>query len=109
MAPPGRRRDSRLTHEQRVVLLATGALAPGVLTALWLLWSGDFTPRFRWTFALIVVGGALGFLTALRTRVVVPLQTVSNLLAALREGDFSIRARGARLHQHKAAVPCDGL
>ncbi|MFN8060857.1 MAG: ATP-binding protein [Vicinamibacterales bacterium] len=97
MAPPGRRRDSRLTHEQRVVLLATGALAPGVLTALWLLWSGDFTPRFRWTFALIVVGGALGFLTALRTRVVVPLQTVSNLLAALREGDFSIRARGARL------------
>ena len=32
----------------------------------------------------------------MRRRVVRPLQTLSNLLAALREGDFSIRARGAR-------------
>ena len=31
----------------------------------------------------------------LRERVVRPLQTLSNMLAALREGDFSIRARGA--------------
>ena len=30
-----------------------------------------------------------------RERVVLPLQTLSNLLAALRESDFSIRARGA--------------
>ena len=31
----------------------------------------------------------------MRERVVTPLQTLSNMLAALREGDFSIRARGA--------------
>src|SRR5690606_18854431 len=31
-----------------------------------------------------------------RMRVIRPLQTISNLLSALREGDFSIRARGAR-------------
>ena len=31
----------------------------------------------------------------MRERVVRPLQTISNLLAALREGDYSIRARGA--------------
>jgi PAS domain S-box-containing protein len=31
----------------------------------------------------------------LRERVVRPLQTLSNMLAALREGDYSIRARGA--------------
>src|SRR4030095_15718197 len=30
-----------------------------------------------------------------RPRAVLPLQTLSNLLAALRESDFSIRARGA--------------
>ena len=36
------------------------------------------------------------FLNALWERVVRPLQTVSNLLAAMREEDFSIRARGAR-------------
>ena len=37
----------------------------------------------------------LGCSFAVRHRVVLPLQTLSNLLAALRERDFSIRARGA--------------
>ena len=32
---------------------------------------------------------------AVRARVITPLQTLSNLLAALREGDYSIRARDA--------------
>src|SRR6185436_10024413 len=46
--------------------------------------------------SLIVAGIWLGFAFALRTRVVLSLQTLSNLLSGLREGDFSIRARGAR-------------
>jgi nitrogen fixation/metabolism regulation signal transduction histidine kinase len=43
----------------------------------------------------VLLAGA-AFLRALWERVVRPLQTVSNLLAAMREDDFSIRARGAR-------------
>ena len=43
----------------------------------------------------LVVAAGSGFASPLRERVVRPLQTLSNLLAALREGDFSIRARGA--------------
>jgi nitrogen fixation/metabolism regulation signal transduction histidine kinase len=38
----------------------------------------------------------LGFAFAVRERVVFPLQTLSNLLGALREGDFSIRGRSPR-------------
>jgi nitrogen fixation/metabolism regulation signal transduction histidine kinase len=45
---------------------------------------------------VVIVTVCLGFAFALRERVVLPLQTLSNLLAALGEGDFSIRARGAR-------------
>ena len=45
---------------------------------------------------MVIVTVCLGFAFALRERVVLPLQTLSNLLAALGEGDFSIRARGAR-------------
>jgi PAS domain S-box-containing protein len=37
----------------------------------------------------------LSFAFTAQSRVVFPLRTLSNLLAALREGDFSIRARGA--------------
>jgi nitrogen fixation/metabolism regulation signal transduction histidine kinase len=50
----------------------------------------------RWTLSALAVLGFFVFASALRDRVVIPLQTVSNLLAAMREGDFSIRARGAR-------------
>jgi nitrogen fixation/metabolism regulation signal transduction histidine kinase len=43
------------------------------------------------------VGCWLGFAAAVRERVVYPLRTISNLLAALQEGDFSVRARGAEI------------
>ena len=91
--PPARR--ERLAHGARVMLLALAAGLPGVALSLALLLGGDFTTRARVTFGLVVVGCWLGLAAALREQVVRPLQTVSNLLAALREGDYSIRARGA--------------
>ena len=44
----------------------------------------------------MIAGAGLGFILSAREHVVRPLQTMTNLLAALREGDYSIRARGAR-------------
>ena len=85
-----------LTHDRRVLLLAGAAALPAGATALAILWTGDYTPKVRWTLSVLIVLAALAFLQALRERVVRPLQTVSNLLAAMREEDFSIRARGAR-------------
>lgn len=61
-----------------------------------LLWRGDYTSKVQWTLTVLIVGVWMGFAFALRERVVRPLQTLSNILAALREGDYSIRARGAR-------------
>jgi nitrogen fixation/metabolism regulation signal transduction histidine kinase len=84
-----------LTHERRVFLLAVLAGVPGALVALILLWTGDFTPKVQWTLSLLIVGGWLTFAAVLRERVVYPLRTISNMLAALREADFSLRARGA--------------
>jgi two-component system, NtrC family, nitrogen regulation sensor histidine kinase NtrY len=86
----------KLSHDRRVVILAALATLPAAAVALALLWSGDFTPKVRWTFTVAILLAALLFLHALWERVVRPLQTVSNLLAAMREDDFSIRARGAR-------------
>ena len=86
----------RLTHDRRVLLLAGAAALPAVAVAGGLLWAGDYSSKLRWTLAVIVVVAWLAFTQALRERVVRPLQTVSNLLAAMREEDFSIRARGAR-------------
>jgi nitrogen fixation/metabolism regulation signal transduction histidine kinase len=51
-----------------------------------------------------VVALWLGFSFAARDRVVRPMQTLANLLAALQEGDYSIRARGGRPNDALDAV-----
>ena len=89
-------RDSRLSHDRRILLMALASALPGAAISLIFLWTGDYTPKVQWTLSVLIVTVCLGFAFALRERVIVPLQTLSNLLAALGEGDFSIRARGAR-------------
>jgi len=87
--------DSRLRFDQRILLLALAAGLPAALVALILLWTGNYTPKVQWTLTVFIIGVWTGCSFSVRQRVVLPLQTLSNLLAALRESDFSIRARGA--------------
>src|SRR5256885_9872760 len=61
-----------------------------------ILWFGDFSAKVQWTLTIVILTFAAGFISSARDHVVHPLQTMTNLLAALREGDYSIRARGAR-------------
>jgi nitrogen fixation/metabolism regulation signal transduction histidine kinase len=89
------RPDARLRFDQRILLLALSAGLPAALVALVLLWTGGYTPKVQWTLTVLIVGVWTGCSFSVRHRVVLPLQTLSNLLAALRESDFSIRARGA--------------
>ncbi|RMH23060.1 MAG: PAS domain S-box protein, partial [Gemmatimonadetes bacterium] len=81
-----------------MVLLALGAGIPGAAIALALLWTGPYSARLQWSLTLLMALLGVGFTAALRERVVRPLQNISNMLAALREGDFSIRVRGAGTH-----------
>jgi nitrogen fixation/metabolism regulation signal transduction histidine kinase len=80
----------------RITFMVLAAGLPGVLVSMIMLWTGDYTPKVQWTLMVVIVGLWLGFAFAVRERVITPLQTLSNLLAALHEGDYSIRARGAR-------------
>jgi nitrogen fixation/metabolism regulation signal transduction histidine kinase len=89
-------RSSRLTHGQQVMVLALLAGLPATLLSLGLIWTLDFSPKIQWTVTVILLLFWAGFSLVLREQVVRPLQTLSNLLGALREGDYSIRARGAR-------------
>src|SRR5262249_40224804 len=90
------RRDRRIALDLKVFLLSLAAGSPAVVASMIMLWTEGFTPKVEWTVTVFVVGFWLACSYAARERVVFPLQTLSNLLAALREGDFSIRARGAR-------------
>jgi PAS domain S-box-containing protein len=85
----------KLRHEQSVFALTLIAGVPGTLVAMVLLWTGDFQPKVQWTLSLIILGFWMGYAIAVRERVIRPLHTLSNMLAGLREGDYSIRARTA--------------
>ncbi len=89
-------RQLYFNFERRVLWLSFLTGLPGAGIALYMLWAGDFTPKVQWTLTVFILCFWLGCAFALRERVVMPLQTLSNLLAALREGDYSIRGRAAR-------------
>src|SRR5580704_17107258 len=76
--------------------MALVAGLPGVITSMAVLWLGDYTPRVQWTLTAVIGGIWLGFCFALRERVASPLRTLANLLEAMREGDYSIRARNSK-------------
>ncbi len=86
---------SRIPHEQRIFYYALFSGLPALIVAVVLLWRNDYQPKEQWTLVLVMGLCWLGFALALREQVVRPLQTMANLLTALREGDFSVRARGA--------------
>ena len=86
----------RFSYEGRLTWLTLAAVIPAIVVALALLWFGDYSAKVQWTLTILIVGCFLVFVSSAREQTIRPLQTMSNLLAALREGDYSIRARGAR-------------
>lgn len=86
----------QLTYERHIQALALAAGMPGSIVALILLWTGNYSSSTAWTLTTLILAMWLGFAASLRHRVVFSLQTLSNLLAAMREEDFSLRGRGAR-------------
>jgi PAS domain S-box-containing protein len=83
----------RLSHDTRILLLALAGGFPAVLTCLIILFTQGYSGREQWTLGLLIVLSWLGFCFAARERVANPLRTLANLLEAMREGDYSIRAR----------------
>ena len=92
---PELRHGHRLKFERRITLLALFAGFPAVALCALLLWYDGYSAQVQWTIDLLLVLLWLGIALNLRTRIVRPLQTLSNILAAIREGDYSIRGRRA--------------
>ena len=98
------RRRFTLAHDAALQWLALAGGLPGVVVALALLWTGDASTKVRVTLTLGVLAVWWGVGMAVRERVARPLQTLSNVLAALREGDFSVRGRSFRPDDPLGAV-----
>lgn len=86
-------RRKRLRFQNRVLLLTLLTLAPAWVATLVLLFMSDAAPPVRWTIIGFLSFSTLIGIVAVRRHVVRPLQTLANMLEALREGDYSMRGR----------------
>ena len=85
----------KLRYDRRILLLAVAAGFPGILGSIILLWTSGYSTQTIVTAGIVLVVLWALAASSLRHRIVFPLQTMANLLEALRESDFSFRARGA--------------
>ena len=89
------RKRVRLLYERRISLYALLAALPGILVSGILIWMQSWSTesKLALSFLELLVWWVLA--VALHEQTVRPLQTLANVVAALREEDYSFRARGA--------------
>ena len=85
----------RSSHERQVTVIALVTVLPALVLAFVLLWTGNLAPRTQWTLTVVVSLVFVLGVASLRERVIRPLQTLSNMIAAIREQDYSLQARHA--------------
>jgi two-component system, NtrC family, nitrogen regulation sensor histidine kinase NtrY len=86
----------KLRPVRRLLLVTLAGGAPAVVVAVALVASSDLDVAFAWVLGIVVVASWLGGALTLRNTAKFRLRTLSNLLAALREEDYSFRVRGGR-------------
>ena len=100
-ATPKRRKPQRAPFERRVTRFAVLLVAPGLLLSGILIWLQPWSLQSK----LILLGAeilaCLMIGAALHDHIVRPLQTLANVVGALRDEDYSFRAR--------SAIPNDAL
>ncbi|HEY1333839.1 MAG TPA: ATP-binding protein [Myxococcaceae bacterium] len=83
------------TFERRLALGALLATVPGLGLAAVLAWRTLPPGALRWGVVAAAFAVSIVVIARLRSRMVLRLKTLSNLVSALREGDYSVRGRDA--------------
>ena len=92
---PTRGQYVKLLYEKRIALFAILAALPGIAFGTILIWISTWSRDTKVSFTILEVFLWLVLTLALLDQIVRPLQTLTNVVGALREEDYSFRARGA--------------
>jgi len=95
------RKTRRAPFERRVMRLSLLLVVPGLLISSILIWLEPWALESKLILIAVELIACLIIAASLREHVVRPLQTLANVVGALREEDYSFRAR--------LAVPNDAL
>src|SRR3954453_9579364 len=81
--------------EHRVALGVLASLTPLLLAVAWLLFGEEHSPAARWTISIVALLSFGMVIAVVRAQLGHSLRTLANLISAIREEDYSIRARGS--------------
>src|SRR6202140_3050394 len=84
----------KLNFDTRILLMTLLISLPGAIVAELFLWLGNHSLELKWTVTLFIVVAWMIGSSMLHGQVIRPMQTLSNMVAAIREEDFSFRLRG---------------
>src|SRR5258707_4629691 len=91
--PP--RKRVRLLYERRISLFSLFVALPGMLLSGILIWMQAWSLESKFALTLVELFVWWLLAMALHEQTTRPLQTLANVISALREEDYSFRARGA--------------
>src|SRR5215470_12250840 len=94
-------KSRRTRFERRVIAFTALLTAPGLLVAVLLVWLLPWSTESKLALMGAELLASLVLAAALHEHIIRPLQTLANVVGALREEDYSFRARNA--------VPNDAL
>ncbi|HLJ90910.1 MAG TPA: ATP-binding protein [Candidatus Angelobacter sp.] len=84
----------KLNYDRKILLLVLLIGLPATTVAEILLLTGPYSEELKWTLsAFLIVGWIIGG-SILQGHLIRPLQTLSNMVAAILEEDYSFRVRG---------------
>jgi two-component system nitrogen regulation sensor histidine kinase NtrY len=89
------RKRVRLLYEHRISLFSLLVALPGIVVSGILIWLQAWSTESKLALSLVELLVWWLLALALHEQTIRPLQTLANVVAALREEDYSFRARGA--------------
>lgn len=82
-----------MSYQRRIPALALAAGLPAVTVAAVFVWHAEWPTWARVAVTIVAAGSWVGLVAILRHELIRPLQTLANVLAAFRGGDYSMRVR----------------
>jgi two-component system nitrogen regulation sensor histidine kinase NtrY len=84
-----------MRFERQILIRSLLSGLVGFLVSMWFVWTSDYSTQIQIILTVLILLAWVGFALGLKSKVVFPLRTISNILEAIREGDYSLRIRGA--------------
>src|SRR3954471_4155573 len=92
--PPQRKKRKRFLYERRVLVLSLVCATPGTVAFFAMSWVMPWSQQTRLSLLALLLFLTLILIAVLHDQIIRPLQTLTNVVSALREEDYSFRARG---------------